>query len=365
MNTREPNSSERTSGTGGAKLLLFGEHSAVYGFPAVGIGLPERLTVTITVGAGQAGDRWDFSDAPEAYRQRLVQLAASAESELPELVNYRYRVTIESEIQPDVGFGSSGALCVGFAEAVLTLWTTSGNGGESGPARPEGVSRARVWKLAHHLERVFHGTPSGIDTGLATFGGLRIFRPSPPGLPSANPLQGVPFHFVAGYVEREQSTAELVGALRERMVEGDTAVTNALSGLGEIAAESLLLFSGPPRIPILDPDDPTRVIETPPPTPPPLSVTAAHFGELANRAHSLLSGLGLSSRTIEAALRAGRESGATGGKLSGAGGGGAFFLAVPDEQTLRQVGASVTAFAVRVSGFFWDGNHVMRVEKFR
>ena len=55
-------------------------------------------------------------------------------------------------------------------------------------ARPRGHGHgpgndAQAWALAHDAERLFHGTPSGVDTGLSMLGGTCVLSPHPPGLP--------------------------------------------------------------------------------------------------------------------------------------------------------------------------------------
>ncbi|MFW6312973.1 MAG: hypothetical protein ACOC2N_03730, partial [Spirochaetota bacterium] len=52
---------------------------------------------------------------------------------------------------------------------------------------------------------------------------------------------------------------------------------------------------------------------------------AVVLGRLADEAHTILASLGLSTDELDRALDSLRNAGATGAKLSGAGGGGAFF----------------------------------------
>jgi mevalonate kinase len=60
---------------------------------------------------------------------------------------------------------------------------------------------------------------------------------------------------------------------------------------------------------------------------------AEALGELASRAHGVLQDLGLSSGELDHFVDMGTKVGATGGKLSGAGGGGAFYLIMRDWQS--------------------------------
>ena len=65
--------------------------------------------------------------------------------------------------------------------------------------------------------------------------------------------------------------------------------------------------------------------------------TAGELGRLAGEAQELLAALGVSTPALDRILEAGRAAGALGGKLSGAGGGGAFFLVCSDEDTAGRV----------------------------
>ena len=135
-------------------MLLFGEHAAVYGHPALGVSLPWTLELKIipVADAGHAGSRRATEPLPALPEQVAAMLA------VPHL---HAVVEIRSQIPIGLGFGSSAALCVA-AERALT----------SAAVPPP--SAATAWRGAHERERVFHGTPSGADTGLATQSRCRI-----------------------------------------------------------------------------------------------------------------------------------------------------------------------------------------------
>ena len=204
-------------------------------------------------------------------------------------------VRIDSDIPPGLGFGSSAALCAALASAFAAVF----------PAEERGLS---VWELAHEAERLFHGTPSGIDTGLALLDGLVLFHPAPPGLPRARRLPGLELELVVGAVPRRAESAVLIRGLGERMRAGDERTADALAQLGGLALQAAALLE--------QHGDPRRRI--------------GELGRLAGLAQDGLAGLGLSTPELEDMLACGRAAGALGGKLSGAGGGGAFYLIFPD-----------------------------------
>ena len=297
-------------GSGWAKLLLFGEHAAVYAHPAVGLSLDTALRVRLDPHP-ESPRGWRFEGVREEDREPILRVLALLDQLSGQgRENHRIggTVELESRIPRGLGFGSSASLCVALAVAV-------------GAWRGESDSR-RIWEWAHRAEELFHGTPSGIDTGLALLGGLYSFRPDPPRLPAAERLAGLALHLVVGAVPRRASAGALIGALREKVLASDLGVRRVLERLGTLAAESgdiLRAQAGRDRN----------------------EEAAGRLGRLALEAQEHLASLGLSTPELEHLLEQGRAKGALGGKLSGAGGGGAFFLICTDPETAAEVAAEL------------------------
>lgn len=286
------------TGAAGGKLLLFGEHAAVYGRPAVGVGVPWRLQLRFS--AARAGD--ESGDESPAAAERLRDACRRIGG-----APTAGALEVRSELPLGVGLGSSAALCVALARAVAST-----RGGRS------------LWSVAHRAEHAFHGSPSGIDTGLALLGGVRRFTPPAPGrLPTAHAIAVQGLYLIAGFVPRRGDTAAHVAAVRRRMEAGDGAVRSAIDRLGAIVAPAceLLAASAADR--------------------------AVRLGALADEADELLAGIGVGSPAVAGVLAAARSAGATGGKISGGGGGGAFVAFVPDRgaglAALDAVGESLPA----------------------
>lgn len=309
-------------GRGHGKLLLFGEHAAVHGYPAVGLSLPETTVARVEPGGG----RWILEEIGEGGQDRVREILALAEAFLPGLRRLgRGRVHLRSPIPRGLGFGSSAALCASLAAALHGLGARPAGGPAGKPSASESDAAARrrdqerVWELAHRAEALFHGTPSGIDTGLALLNGLYGFRPRPPALPEARRLPGFPLHLVIGAVPRARDTGALVGEIGRRMRAGDPDTGRRLRLLGEAAAEAIALLEAGAEAGGAEPWAGTGA--------------AAGFGRsleelagLCRRAAGILGELGLSTPELDALLEEGRRAGALAGKPSGAGGGGAFFL---------------------------------------
>jgi mevalonate kinase len=191
---------------------------------------------------------------------------------------------------------------------------------EAGP-RDESRDLPRVWALAHDAERIFHGTPSGVDTGLALLEGTCVLRPRPPGLPEYRRVSGSGLCLVVGAVPRDSACAALIAGLGARLKSGDTAArasVDALGGIASEAADSLISNAGG---------------------------SAELFGLLAGKAMEQLRALRLSTPDLDRLLLAAGTLGALGGKLSGAGGGGAFFAIARDQAAAARISSGLETAA--------------------
>lgn len=199
-----------------------------------------------------------------------------------------------SSVPMGSGFGSSAAACVALTRLIA----------------PPDCDVDTIWQAANSGERVFHGTPSGIDTGLALGGGLFLIEFTGDQIPVRTALSSPDIYLVAGTVPRERSTKELVAGLAELRRRQPGRVQSALDRLGSITHDAALLLT-------------ERDVSV--------------LGSLLDEAQTLLKSLELSSETLDEVLTIARESGASGAKLSGAGGGGAFYAVAPDPETADRI----------------------------
>ncbi len=239
---------DRVVASAPGKLILMGEHSAVYGRPALVAAIDHRTTVTVErrpqgveldlvsldhrettewrdvlAYANVKRSEWrefardpsaGFGDGDGEDPARLVRVALGETArELGVEAPPPVRVEVRSEIPVGAGFGSSASVAVAIAASLFELM------GE--PAEP-----ARVAKVALEVERRQHGNPSGVDHTTVLRGGLLRLEPAGsaisdvPGGLKASSLRPAPeriaelgvFHTGAP----AESTGEVVAAVREK-----------------------------------------------------------------------------------------------------------------------------------------------------
>ena len=272
------------------KVVLFGEHATVYGYPGITAALDFGLTVRIT--HDPDGPRFLYPQFRQAFElaesetdYRLFSAAVDEALAMYGLSREPLAVQIESDLVPGMGLGSSAAFSAALCTALRRLAHRA-----DGQA-PDG----ELFDEVQRLESIFHGTPSGMDASTVLGSGVLWFRSGPPRevLPIRlhTALSGV-----VCIVEPGARTIELVRQVRLSRELNPLRVDGILAEIGEVVVlAGNALGAG----------------------------NLAYAGELMYRNHELLVRLGVSTPRLDAAVEWLREHGALGAKLTGSGGGGA------------------------------------------
>lgn len=272
------------------KVIVAGEHSVVYGYPALAAAIPSSLELTAVPGAAGAPVQlripaWDIDVSLSPATEHPVARAALEVLGVCDGPLLGWTIEGTTTLPSRAGLGSSAALTVALARLCL---------GQDAPV--ESVVEA---SLAG--ERVFHGEPSGIDSEVAARGGLlRYVRGAEVEvIPLRHPLS-----LVVIPSGQPRSTADQVAKVRVRHDRFTKIVRPVLDALGALVDRSISAIH-------------TNDLD--------------HLGELFNIAHPLLASLDVSSRILDELCDAARDCGARGAKLTGAGGGGCILCLPPDD----------------------------------
>ena len=284
-NSHRPDETQRVSACG--KIILLGEHAVVYGRPAlaVPISLAVEACVQPSSSVGQGVQmlipRWGVE---QQIRENNHQgISGKLYDILQELNIHKENVTIEvfPHLPKAVGLGGSAALAVAVIRALDAHFQL-------------GLDDERVNELAFECEKAAHGTPSGIDNTLATYGNALLYKNT--GNPEFSYIApGKPLHLAIGLTGKESLTAQTVGAVRSAWQRHQSRYDGIFDQIGSLTQSAAEAFR---------------------------SGHLSELGELMNLCQGYLNALQLSTPELEELNHIARERGSLGAKLTGGGGGG-------------------------------------------
>lgn len=293
-----------------AKVILFGEHFVVYGEPAIVLAIDKRAYATVEcrkdkrlyirsanlnlAGCFENGIlRIEQGDAKEA-KSRFEPVKLAVDKILEKYgESVGLNIEINSTVPVAAGLGSSAAVAAAVAAAVGELVGVK-------------MTKEDVLRITFEAEKTVHGTPSGIDPAIATFGGTLLFQTDT----GFKPLEvGMDIPLIIGNTGVERFTRLQVEKVRNLRERHSQIVDHIMWAAREVVLRA---------VDALKEND----LET--------------LGELMNINHALLYGVGVSDESLEWLINAARKAGALGAKLTGAGGGGCM-IALTKNEKLQQI----------------------------
>jgi mevalonate kinase len=196
-------------------------------------------------------------------------------------------IRVTSTIPRAAGLGSGAAVTVAILRAFSAFL---------GKPFPDEV----VSSLAFEVEKLYHGTPSGIDNTVITYRQPVYFVR---GRPIETFQVPQPFTILIADTGIKSPTSIAVGELRRLWQNDPERYEPLFDRTGEIASLA------------------RRAIETGEPI---------ALGPLMNENHALLAEMGVSSPELDRLVHTARQAGASGAKLSGAGRGGSIIALAPE-----------------------------------
>lgn len=284
-------------GIANGKLILIGEHSVVYGMPAIAIPFKEVRAIT-TVSASDSMTvnciyhNGCLSDAPKQLEN--LQAVASATLERLGESEQSLRIEIDSTIPVERGMGSSAAVANSVVKAIYAYYDQV----------PDDET---LFELTQISEAIAHGNPSGLDARVTVSDRpLYYIR--------GKTMEAFDIHLkgyiVVGDTGEKGQTMLAVNALGERRKMDPAVIDGLIHELGELSERSKSILAGEDLEPL---------------------------GVCMDLAQDALSRMGISNGALDHLIEAARIGGALGAKLTGGGWGGCMLALTKSLEEARQM----------------------------
>lgn len=320
--------------TAPGKIILFGEHAVVYGRPALAVPVTQvQASATIQKTGKFSGEKWADSVLIQAPDIGLFSPLSRIQAEhtthpLDAVIQETFQrlgiarppaftLTIHSTIPVASGLGSGAAVSVAVIRALAALCNQT-------------LSDEQVSQIAYEVEKLHHGTPSGIDNTVIAYAKPVYFMrhlPSPAGggaggggkIQTFNPAR--PFHLVIADTGIPAPTRESVGDVRKLWDTDKSRWEAVFDRVGGIVVEARIAIE---------------------------SGDISRLGPLMDANHTLLQEMTVSSPELDRLVLTAKNAGADGAKLSGGGRGGNMIALVETENAPAVSDAILTAGAKKI-----------------
>ena len=285
---------DTSSAVGHGKIVLLGEHAVVYGGHALAAPIPLAIRARVEDSAREGVHLMIPAWGVEGHLKKHDEqnsLHASLHTILTKL-GLRERnmaIKVTPKVPRAMGLGGSAALAVAVIRALSLHYKLS-------------LSDADVNALAFQSELVAHGTPSGVDNTLATYGRLLLFKKGDP--PLLRPVSvKAPIPVVIGMSGIESLTAKMVAQVHRAWSNNQKLYGGIFEDIDQLTQDAAAALQ---------------------------ANNLALLGELMNINQGLLNALQVSSWELEELIEIARKHGAIGAKLTGSGGGGSMIALCPE-----------------------------------
>lgn len=294
------------------KIILFGEHAVVYGQPALAVPVTQVHADVEISNSSRAGI---WIHAPDVNLHAELSSLPSDHPTASVLHNFFFAfgifpipsldISITSTIPVASGLGSGAAVTVALLRALSSFFFLP-------------LTNDQINSLAYEIEKLHHGTPSGIDNTVVTYARPVYFIK---GQPIETFKVGASFTLVIADTGINAPTKESVGDVRKLWESNKSKWEKVFDEIGEIVRNA------------------KENIE---------NGEWKSLGALMDANHAFLQRLTVSSPELDRLVESARSSGASGAKLSGGGRGGNMIALVEKDRAAQVSEALMSSGAKRM-----------------
>lgn len=290
--------SHEAIGKSHAKIILMGEHSAVYGKPAVVLPI-SNVQMKVTVKPALSGRTMQskyfigsISKAPSNLlgTQRLIQTLLRRFHQ----TSAAFSMRIESTIPSERGMGSSAATAVAVTRALYNYFHQT-------------LTHRQLLADSNIEEKITHGNPSGMDAAT-------VSSSTPVWFVSGHPIRSTPVNLDGALVIADSGvkgrTDIAVNSVRQQIVNHPKVGKPEINALGTLAIDAKHQLA---------------------------TDQIASLGKDMTAAQKHLANLGVSSSKLDYLIKTAINNGAYGAKLTGSGLGGCIIALVKNRLQAKKV----------------------------